>query len=166
MSRFVRTTFSALLLLAIAAPTLAPAQSTGGTGYNVLWKKGSKMEAAAIKRLAQSQAKLAKADNAIVAAKNLQVASADAGMVSGTEFRQIASTPPALSTSVEARDWAKKVADAAKRWTDADKRGVKGGKNLDRAIKNKGDAEAAIIRSKAEIEQGRAIMADAQRIGG
>jgi hypothetical protein len=157
---------SALFLLAIAAPTLSQAQSTTGAGYGVLWKKGSKMEAAAIKRLAQSQAKLAKADNAIVASKNMQVASADAGMVSGTEFREIASMPPAINTSLEAREWVKKVSDAAKRWTDADKRGVKGGKNLDRAIKNKADAEAAIIRAKAEIEQGRAIMADAQRAGG
>lgn len=164
-----------LAVIAVALATLAVAPLSAkketvlppasvGPSYVAVWQKGYALEAKAAANLAKAQGNLAKANTAIATATSKQTNAANSATVAAADFRSLtASTPANFATSAEAQAWAKKVAEAAKLWTDAEKRGAKGGKLQVKATKDKAAAEAAIVKAQAEIEQGRAIMASAQR---
>lgn len=148
----------------IAKKSVVPAPSNVSPSYQALWQQGNAMESKSVAKLSKAQGDLAKANRAIAESASKQTGAASAATVAAADFRTLTATTPAtFNTSLEAQAWAKKVAEGAKRWTDAEKRGAKNGKALEKANKDKINAEAAIVKAQAEIEQGRAIQADAQR---
>jgi hypothetical protein len=149
---------------ALAKKPVVPAPSNVSASYQALWQQGNAMESKAVATLSKAQGDLAKANRAIAETTSKQTGAASAATLAAADFRSLtAATPAVFNTSVEAQAWAKKVAEGAKRWTDAEKRGAKNGKALEKANKDKINAEAAIVKAQSEIEQGRAIQADAQR---
>jgi hypothetical protein len=158
---------ASLLAFALIAPAPVFAQAAPGIGtagaYASLWAKGSVMEAKGIVKLTKAQGDLARANRDIADAKDKQTQASSTSTTSAAEFRSLMATVPVFNTSADAHLWAKKVSDGAKRWTASDKRGAKGGKELAKATRNKKSAESEIVRAQAEIDQGRAIMADATR---
>jgi hypothetical protein len=147
-----------------AKKEVVPAPSNVSSSYQALWQQGNAMESKAVANLTKAQGDLAKANRAITDATTKQSSAASSATIAAADFRTLtAATPAAFNTSAEAQAWAKKVADGAKRWTDAEKRGAKGSKALEKANKDKINAEAAIVKAQAEIEQGRAMKVDAAR---
>jgi hypothetical protein len=157
------------ITLITASPVLAkkaavPTPSNVSASYQALWQQGNAMEGKAVAKLSKAQGDLSKANRAIAESTSKQAGAASAATVAAADFRTLtAATPAVFNTSVEAQAWAKKVAEGAKRWTEAEKRGAKNGKALEKANKDKINAEASIVKAQSEIEQGRAIQADAQR---
>jgi hypothetical protein len=163
MRHFFRTiAVAAFFVTSLALPTSLAAQGAVSGAYGPQWQTGSKMESRAIAKLAKAQTQLAKAKANIIASTNKQSVASGTSITAGEDFRKLMGTVPTFATSADARAWAKKVGEGAKRWTASDKRGIKGGKALARATKSQKDAEADIVRAQSEIEQGRAIMADAK----
>jgi hypothetical protein len=161
----VTRVFSAFLLATSAVSYAAPpvvVPSNVAPTYVAMWKKGNAMETKAVAKLTKAQQKLAKANEAIVAANAKQSSASGESNVAAAEFAQLIDNKPIVTSSIAAQAYAKRVTDASKRWASADNRNSDGGKELDKATRNKSAAEAEIINAQTEIEQARGMMAKAQ----
>jgi hypothetical protein len=152
--------------LSLTAPSLAsaatpvPPASVSST-YQALWIKGSVMESKGVAKLSKAQAKLARANEDIVKANSKQADASSESAIAAADYATLTSNIPAAANSTEASAFAKKLSDAAKRWSNADNKNKGGGKDLDKATRNKASAEAEITAAQSEIDQGRGMMAKA-----
>lgn len=151
MSRHFLSLGAAAMLAVFAAPHSGYAQSVDQADKALA--DARKAESKADSRLAKARKNLAKSEKAIAKANDLQLASGERGQVAASDFRALCKSPPAFVSSRDAQEWARTVAAGAKRWTDADAKRAKGGKNLERATRDKDEAEADIIRAQAELDR-------------
>lgn len=159
-----------VLALALSTAGAGYAQETTATseivvtgGFQQMWARGSATERAGIDALAKAQQNLAKADRDIAEATNRQNhGSSNAENASG-EFNQTSVNAPSNANSDEAAKWSKKAAADAKRWKKGEKEQRRGIAAMRSAQKHKKNAEATLVKAQAQIDAGRAKMAEAQR---
>jgi poly-gamma-glutamate capsule biosynthesis protein CapA/YwtB (metallophosphatase superfamily) len=114
--------------------------------------------------LAKATAKRARFNDDIVKANSKQADAGSEGNAAAADYATLTSNIPAAANSAEASAFSKKLSDAAKRWSNADNKNKGGGKDLDKATRNKASAEAEISAAQSEIDQGRAMMAKAMGV--
>jgi hypothetical protein len=167
------TNIRAALLLAamsmsapLAAQTTAPASETiVVTGaYQKMWTQGDLKEKAGLAELSKAQNKLANANAAISKSTGSQSVNAGKASNAEAEFRHLTVPTPDFTVAEDASIWADKVALAAKNWKNSLKAGDKDNKSLSGLTKKKENAEAAVNKAQARIDEGRRMKAEAQRL--
>ena len=158
------------LTLALSVPSAAFSQEPSANteivvtgGFQQMWARGSATERAGIAALAKAQGKLAKADRDIADANTRQDHGTNSAENASGEFQQTTANTPNEGDSAEAAKFAKTATANAKRWKKGEREQNRGVADAKKAQKNRQRAEAAIVKAQAQIDAGRAKMAEAQR---
>ncbi|GMN04313.1 hypothetical protein [Erythrobacter sp. MTPC3] len=160
---------SGLALASLAAPQVAFAQDQQ-TGAEIIvsaehqraWDRGNSREAEGLRDLQGAQRDLVRYSAAVVEAQDKRDTSRDRADNARQSFESLTARP-FFTDPGDARDWAKQVEETAKDWERFEERSEEGARELSRVQRRQANAQEAVDKAQAKIDEGRAMMADAER---
>ncbi|WP_390479048.1 hypothetical protein [Altererythrobacter sp. MTPC7] len=126
------------------------------------WDRGNSREAEGLRDLQRAQRDLVRYSAAVVEAQDKRDTSMSRAENAQSSFESLTSRP-FFTDAGDARDWAKQVEEVAKDWERFEERSEEGAKELRRAQRRQANAQEAVDVAQAKIDEGRAMMADAER---
>lgn len=167
MKTFVIAT--GLALASLAAPQVAVAQDQPTAAEIIVsgehqrdWDRGNRAEAEGLRDLQSAQRDLVRYSAAVVEAQDKRDTSRSRADNAREAFESLTARP-FFSEAGEARVWAKQVEETAKNWERFEERSEEGARELRRAQRRQANAQEAVDKAQTQIEEGRALMAEAER---
>lgn len=158
-----------LAVMALAAPQIAIAENTGTTPTIVVtaehqrdWDRGNRIEADGLQDLQRAQRDLVRFSAAVVEAQDKRDTSRSRAQNAREAFENLTARP-FFSDAEQAREWAKRVEETASDWERYEERSAEGARELTRAQRRQSDAQEAVDKAQAKVDEGRALMAEAER---
>lgn len=158
-----------LALASLAAPQAAFAQDQQGSAGIIVsgefqknWDRGNQLEAEGLSDLQKAQRDLVKHSAAVVNAQDLRDTSLSRAENAQAAFQSLAARP-FVGDAEGARDWAKQAERLSSDWEKFSERSEKGARDFEKAQDRQNDAQDAVQKAEAKIEEGRALKAEAER---
>ena len=163
-----------IAVAALAAPQLALASERGNvptTGSTIVvtaehqrdWDRGNRLEADGLRDMQKAQRDLVRYSADVVEAQDKRDTSASRARNAREAFDTLTARP-LFTDSAEARDWAKRVEESASDWERFEERSAEGARELERAQRRQANAQEDVEKAQKKIDEGRAMMADAERL--
>lgn len=159
---------AALLPLAAQAKESQAQQSQAQSAITVTaefqrdWERGSRLEAEGLEELARAQRELVRRSAEVVNLRNRRDTAAERAENARRTFERLTANT-VFADPREARRWAQELERAARDWEENTKRRDEADRDLERALRRQTDAQAAVAEAQAKIDEGRAMMAMAER---
>ena len=163
---------TSLLLASAAIPSVALAQEEMAVTENIVvtakfqrdWDKGSGMVTNGLRQMEKAKTRLISASADVVNAQNKRESALAQADNAAAIFRNITTNMPYFADAQEAKLWSQQVTKSATEWARFDAQRDAGASAFDKASKSQAQAQAAVDKAQARIDQGRAMMANAEQL--